>query len=79
MAIQGIMDGVKGLFEHNIENLQQSLQKKLEDQGVQLPESVLQSLHSQFTVAANPFKGLETPYLQNKYLKNSLHYLVRCS
>ena len=71
-----MIQDVKCLFGSVMDKLRLDIIKELQGAGY-LSDDQLRSIDTLFNAAANPFQGLETAYLQDKYFKEHLNYLVR--
>lgn len=74
VAIDDIVDGCKSLFCQTIFRVQAGVSAKLADSGVD--PSTIHGLDGVFEDVTNPFEGLETTYLQEKYFRNTLGLVV---
>ena len=64
------------LIDVVVKSLQLDLIQGLDEVGG-VNEDQLAVIDEKFSAAANPFEGLESAYLQDKYFKQHLSYLVR--
>ena len=62
VAIDDVVSGCISLFSHTVFRLQAGVRAKLAESGVD--PSMVDGLESVFEDVTNPFKGLETCYLQ---------------
>lgn len=74
VAIDDIVDGCRSLFSQTVARVQAGVNAKLAEFGVD-PDSVT-GLDSAFKDVSNPFQGLETCYLQEKYFRDTLGLIV---
>lgn len=66
------MEDVKCLFSSAIGMLKKDIMRDLQGVDGELSSTIAARLDA----AVNPFVGLETHYLQDKYFKENLDYLV---
>lgn len=74
VAIDDVVGGCISLFSHTVHRLQAGVRAKLAESGVD--PSMVDGLESVFEDVTNPFKGLETCYLQEKYFRDTLGLVV---
>lgn len=74
VVINDIVENCKGLFSQTIEHVHAGVRAKLADSGMD-PESV-SGLCNLFKDVVDPFDGLETCYLQEKYFHEKLGLIV---
>lgn len=74
--MDGILGGLKSIFDLAVAALQDDVVSDLQEGGDSLSNEKIRKLESRFRTAANPFAGLETRYHQDMYLKRNLDYLV---
>ena len=74
-ATNEIVSGVSELFQHTLESVCQNTLQTLKqiDAGEQIVTAVQESIMSH----PDPFKGLETEYLQNVYYRDNFFLIVR--
>lgn len=70
VAVDDIVEGTKALVHHCVEHMQAGVRAKLSESGVD-PSSI-EGLASVFKNKINPFDGIETCYLQEKYYHENL-------
>ncbi len=73
--MDGVIEDVKCLFSRAIHTLKADIVKDLQSFGCVSNEQ-LSVIEAHLDAAVNPFVGLETQYLQDKYFKENLDYLV---
>lgn len=71
------MDGIVGGVRSLIENALLKVKINIEQSGVIFNNEQLDTIETALNTASSPFKGLETRYQQDKYLREHLEYLVR--
>ena len=76
VAIDDIVEGSRSLFCQTLTRLQAGVKAQLAEVGVD-PDSV--GLGKVFKDIVDPFNGLETCYLQEKYFRDSLNLIVSIS
>ena len=74
VAIDDIVDSCKGLFSQTIGQVQAGVRAKLADCGVDL-ESI-QGLDTAFSSVTDPFDGIETHHLPEKYFRETLGLII---
>ena len=62
------------MFEHTVHRIKAGVKHKLSISGID--PSMVSGLDDVFIVAKDPFDGLETAYLQDKFVANELGYVV---
>lgn len=77
VAIVDIVDGCTSLFYQTIARVQAGVNAKLAESGVD-PDSIL-ALDGAFGDVTNPFQGLKTCHLQEKYFRDTLGLIVSIS
>ena len=75
--MDGIVQDVKRLFNQVMYKLKEDIAKDLQSFECLSPEQ-LSAIDVRMETDINPFEGLETHYLQDKYFKEHLDYLVGC-
>ena len=73
-AIQDVVSGCKKVFEHTVGHLKAAVYHKFSESG--FDASVIDGLQSVFENATNPFAGLESQYLQEKFITQELGCIV---
>lgn len=73
--MDGVIEDVKWLFSCAIRTLKGDIMRDLQGFGCVGMEQ-LSAIAAHLDAAVNPFVGLETHYLQDKYIKENLDYLV---
>ena len=76
VAIDDIVEGSRSLFCQTLTRLRAGVNAQLAEVGVD-PDSV--GLEKIFKNIVDPFNGLETCYLQEKYFRESLYLIVSIS
>ncbi len=74
VAVDEIVSGSRGVFIQSMERVQAGVRAKLAESGVD-PGSIT-GLDSVFTNVPDPFGGIETCYLQEKYYREQLNLIV---
>ena len=74
IAIDEIVSGSRGLFVQSMERVQASVRAKLAETGID-PDSIV-GLDLAITNVIDPFDGIETCYLQEKYYRDHLNLIV---
>lgn len=74
-AIDDIVEGCQGVFQQTISTLHSGIRSCLAGHGVDV--DVVAGLKEVFLDCTDPFVGLETKYLQEKYYKECLGLVVR--
>lgn len=74
VAIDDIVDGCRSLFSQTIARVQAGVNAKLAESGVDLDSIYV--LDGAFWDVTNPFHGLETCHLQEKYFRDTLGLIV---
>ena len=73
-AINDIVIGCREVFEHTVSRLRAGVNQKLAQSG--FDPSSIDGLENVFTEASDPFTGLETVYLQDKFISQELGCIV---
>lgn len=73
VAIDDLVEGSRSIFSHMLVRLEAGVKAHLAEAGV---DTDLIGLEGVFQKIADPFLGLETPYLQEKYFRESLGLIV---
>lgn len=73
--MDGVIEDVKCLFNHTLNTLKDAIMTDLQGFGCVGTEQ-LSVIAAHFDEALNPFAGLETHYLQDKYFRENLDCLV---
>ena len=68
------MKGCKAVFEHTLGRVKAGVKYKLSQSGID-PTDV-QKLEEVFSAVNDPFNGLETAHLQDKFIAENLDYIV---
>ena len=76
VAIGDINEGCKSLLSQTIDHAQAGVKAKIAESGVD-PNDVL-GLDTALEDVLNPFQGLETCHLQEKYFQEELGLIVSC-
>ena len=74
VAINDVVVGCKEVFEHTVGRLRAGVNQKLAQSGID--PSDIDGLESIFHERSNPFAGLETAYLQEKFMSQELGCIV---
>ena len=74
VAIDDMVEGSRAIFEKTVKRLQAGMNEKLAHAGID-PNSI-DGLQDVFTELSDPFKELDTEYLQEKYFKEELGIVV---
>ena len=74
VAIDDIVEGCKGLFTQTIDRVQAGVCAKLAEVGMD-PDSI-ESLNDLFMSITDPFEGIETCHLQEKYFRETFGLIV---
>lgn len=75
VAIDDIVEGSRGLFTQSVERLQAGVRSTLQEAG--LDPSYIDGLDEMFKNVMDPFKNIETCFLQEKYYRQKLGLIVR--
>lgn len=75
-AIQDVVSGCKEVFKHTVGHLKAATSHKLSESGIDA--SSINGLESVFEGAINPFAGVESQYLQEKFItqEHQQHVLI---
>ena len=73
-AVNDVVVGCREVFEHTVSRLRAGVSQKLAQSGI-YPTSI-DGLESVFNEASDPFTGLETVYLQEKFISQELGCIV---
>ena len=74
VAIDDIVSDSTDLFHHTITRVQANVKAKLAESGIDV--DAITGLDDAFTSVSNPFHGLETAYLQEKFYREKLCLIV---
>lgn len=74
VAIDNIVEGCKGLFTQTIDRVQAGVRAKLAELG--LDPDAIEGLDDIFKNVTDPFEGIETCHLQEKYFRETLGLIV---
>lgn len=74
VAIDEVVESSRGLFLRTMERVQAGVRAKLAESGVD-PISI-KGLNNAFSDVADPFEGIETCHLQEKYFREKLGLIV---
>ena len=74
LAIDDIVHGCKGLFSHTLNRVQAGVRAKLAESG--LDPTSINGLTEVFSDVIDPFDGIETCYLQEKFFRQKLGLIV---
>lgn len=74
VVINDVVENCKGLFSQTIERVHAGVRARLAESGVD-PDSI-RGLDSAFENVVDPFDGIETCYLQEKYFRETLGLIV---
>lgn len=74
VAVDDIVSSSRGLFDDTIKRVQANVNAKLAESGVD-PDTVT-GLDDAFSTVSDPFLGLETSYLQEKFYRDELGLIV---
>ncbi len=74
VAVDDIVHNCKGLFSQTVDRIQAEVRAKLAESGVD-PDTI-DGLVSAFSTAIDPFEGIETHHLQEKYFRETLGLIV---
>ena len=75
VAMDGVIQDVKCLFGSVLNSLQTEINRALKGFGCLSDEQVA-TVEALLDEAVNPFQGLETHYLQQKFFKEYFNYVV---
>ena len=70
-SIDEVVSGCKDLFESTAKRLQAGVRQKLAENGIELP-----AINEVFDELKDPFTGLESLYLQEKYMSKEFYIIV---
>jgi hypothetical protein len=73
-AVNDVITGCREIFHHTVCRLQAGVSQQLSKSGIDSSE--INELHCVFDHAHDPFNGLETTYLQEKFIEKELGYIV---
>jgi hypothetical protein len=73
-AINDVVEGVQTIFSHTVLQLKAGVEEKLRFGGVNVGE--VEGLQELFSDFRNPFDGIQTPYLQQKFIAANFDYVV---
>lgn len=73
-AVNDVVSGCKEVFEHTLCHLKAGVSEKLSKAGID--SSDIDGLDSVFSDMSDPFKGLESAYLQDKFISEELGCIV---
>lgn len=73
-TINDVVKGCRDVFGHTVGRIQAGVKYKLSESGID-PFTV-PGLEEFFSTVNNPFSGLETSYLQEKFISEKLSYVV---
>ena len=73
-AIDDVVSGCGILISGMVNSLKVIVQRKLVDAGV--ANAVIEDINDAISELPDPFSGLQTAYLQNKFYKDHFHYVV---
>ena len=73
-AVNDVVIGCREVFEHTISRIRAGVSQKLAQCGIDL--SSIDRLDDVFNEAVDPFTGLETAYLQEKFISEELGCVV---
>ena len=76
-AINDVVKGCKSVFEHTLCRVKAGVKHKLSQSGID--PSDVEGLEDIFSEVIDPFDGLETAYLQDKFISGNLSYIVSSS
>lgn len=74
VAIDDIVSDSRDLFHHTITRVQANVKAKLAESGISV--DAIAGLDDAFTSVSDPFSGLETAYLQEKFYREQLCLIV---
>ena len=75
-ALNGILDGIQSIFGSTLTKIKSEITTTLHDAGFSLSTDQQQLMDKVINNAADPFEGIGTRYLQDKYIQEHLDYLV---
>ena len=75
VAINDVLAGCRELFNHTVCRLQAGVSQKLALSGIDMND--ISGLDQVFSDVSDPFAGLETAYLQSKFVSQELGCIVR--
>lgn len=73
-AVNDVVAGCREIFHHTVCRLQAGVNQKLAQSGIDFGD--INGLDGIFDHACDPFSGLETAYLQEKFIEKELGYIV---
>lgn len=76
VAIDDIVQGCQGLLSVTIDRVQAIIKAKLAESGVDLNQ--IEGLDDSFKQVIDPFEGIETCHLQERYFRETLGLIVSC-
>ena len=74
VALDDIVEEWGGLFSHAVKRLSARVREKLSSSGIDVED--IDGLDDMFEDIPDPFKGLKTRFLQEKYYRESLGLVV---
>ena len=74
VAVDDVVNGCKSLFSQTIVRVQAGVEAKLAESGIDA--SSIHGLDTVFEDVTNPFEGLETNHLQEKYFPDAFGLVV---
>lgn len=74
VAVDSVITGCRSICEQVLSQVKQNVTSKLLD--AQLDPSSIAGLELALTCVADPFEGIDTPYLRDKFYKEHFHFLV---
>lgn len=74
VAVNDVVAGCRTIFEHTLCHMKAGVHLKLSQHGIE--PSAVEGLNGVFEEINDPFKGIETPYLQDKFVSKYLDFIV---
>ena len=76
-TVNDVVSGFKEVFKRTVSHIKAAVSEKLARSGSNMEN--INGLNSVFEEISDPFLGLETPYLQDKFISQELHCVVSIS
>lgn len=78
VATNGIVEDTKVIVQSSIQDIEKKVFEKINSTGIVMTNHQLADLKAVFTdeTVINPFKGIETEYQQEKFIRDHFNYVV---
>ena len=76
VAINDVVEGSQTIFSHTVSRLKAWVEEKLTQHGIDIEQ--IDGLQELFSTVQDPFAGIHTPYLQQKFIASNFGYIVSC-